>query len=44
MQDRVGAWAVLMRLFRRFDTLAKVFADGDHTDTLIGWGQTDVRL
>jgi len=24
----VGARAVLMRMFRRFDTLTKVFADG----------------
>jgi putative transposase len=28
IQDRVGARAVLMRMFRRFDTLTKVFADG----------------
>ncbi len=39
IQDRVGAHAVLMRLFRRFDTITKVFADGGYTETLIDWTQ-----
>jgi len=40
IQDRVGARAVLMRLFRRFDTVVKVFADGGYTGTLIDWAKT----
>jgi transposase len=39
IQDRVGARAVLMRLFRRFDTIKKVFADGGYTGKLIGWAK-----
>jgi len=39
IQDRVGARAVLMRLFRRYDRLTKVFADGGYTGTLIGWAK-----
>ena len=39
IQDRVGARAVLMRLFRRFDTVVKVFADGGYTGTLIEWAK-----
>ena len=39
VQDRVGARAVLMRLFRRFDTITKIFADGGYTGTLIDWAQ-----
>ncbi len=39
IQDRVGACAVLMRLFRRFDALVKVFADGGYTGTLIDWAK-----
>jgi len=39
IQDRVGARAVLMRLFCRFDTVVKVFADGGYTGTLIGWAK-----
>jgi len=39
IQDRVGARAVLMRLFRRFDRLTKVFADGGYTGTLIDWAR-----
>jgi len=31
IQDRVGARAVLTRLFCRFDTIAKVFVDGGYT-------------
>ncbi|MGA9669798.1 MAG: transposase, partial [Terracidiphilus sp.] len=37
VQDRVGARAVLMRLFCRFDTIVKVFVDGGYTGTLIEW-------
>jgi transposase len=39
IQDRVGARAVLMRLFCRFDTIAKVFVDGGYTGTLIEWAK-----
>jgi putative transposase len=39
IQDRVGARAVLMRLFRRLDRLTKVFADGGYTGTLIEWAR-----
>ena len=39
IQDRVGARAVLMRLFCRFDTIAKVFVDGGYTGTLIDWAK-----
>jgi transposase len=39
IQDRVGARAVLTRLFRRFDTLVKIFADGGYTGTLIDWAK-----
>jgi len=39
IQDRIGARAVFIRLFRRFDTLTKVFADGGYTSTLIGWAK-----
>jgi transposase len=39
IQDRVGARAVLTRLFRRFDTIAKVFVDGGYTGTLIEWAE-----
>ena len=39
VQDRVGARAVLMRLFRRFDSITKVFADGGYTGTLVGWAK-----
>ena len=39
IQGRVGARAVLMRLFRRFDTITEVFADGGYTGTLIDWAQ-----
>jgi transposase len=35
----VGARAVLMRLFGRFDTIVKVFADGGYTGTLIDWAK-----
>ena len=30
IQDRVAARAVLMRLFCRFDSITKVFADGGY--------------
>jgi transposase len=39
IQDRVGARAVLMRLFCRFDTVVKIFADGGYTGTLIDWAK-----
>jgi transposase len=39
IQDRVGARAVLMRLFCRFDTVVKVSADGGYTGTLIDWAK-----
>ena len=39
IEDRVGARAVLMRLFCRFDTVVKVFADGGYTGTLIDWAK-----
>ena len=39
IQDRVGARAVLMRLFCRFDTITKVFVDGGYTGKLIGWAK-----
>ena len=39
IQDRVGARAVLVRLFRRFDTLTTVFADGGYTGKLIDWAK-----
>ena len=39
IQDRVAARAVLMRLFCRFDSIAKVFVDGGYTGKLIGWAK-----
>jgi transposase len=39
IQDRVAARAVLMRLFCRFDTITKVFADGGYTGKLIDWAK-----
>jgi len=39
IQDRAGARPVLMRLFCRFDTIAKVFVDRDYTGKLIDWAQ-----
>jgi putative transposase len=39
IQDRVGARAVLTRLFCRFDTITKVFVDGGYTGTLIEWAR-----
>lgn len=39
IQDRAGARAVLMRLFRRFDSITKIFADGGYTGTLIDWAK-----
>lgn len=37
IQDRVGARAVLLRLFARFHTLQVVFADGGYTGKLVTW-------
>lgn len=39
MQDRVGARAVLTRLFCRFDTIFKIFVDSGYTGQLIDWGR-----
>ena len=39
VQDRVGARAVLTRLFGRFDAIVKVFVDGGYTGTLIDWAK-----
>lgn len=39
IQDRVGARAVLMRLFCLFTTIRIVFVDGGYTGTLIGWAK-----
>ncbi len=39
VQDRVGARAVLMRLFCRFDTIVKVFVAGGYTGQLIEWAR-----
>ena len=39
IQDRVAARAVLMRLFCRFDSITKVFADGGYTGKLIDWAR-----
>jgi putative transposase len=37
IQDRVGARAVLIRLFRQIHGLKKIFADGGYTSRLIDW-------
>src|ERR1019366_1766484 len=39
IQDRVGARAVLTRLFCRIDTITKVFVDAGYTGKLIGWAK-----
>ena len=39
VQDRVGARAVLTRLFCRFDSIVKVFVDGGYTGSLIDWAR-----
>jgi transposase len=39
IQDRVGARAVLMRLFCQFATVMTVFADGGYSGTLIDWAK-----
>ena len=39
IQDRVGARAVLMRLFGRFDSIGKVFVDGGYAGSLIEWAR-----
>ena len=36
IQDRVGARALLIRLFLHFKCLKTIFADGGYTNTLIG--------
>lgn len=39
IQDRVGARAVLTRLFATFSTLSAVFVDGGYTGKLIDWAK-----
>jgi transposase len=39
IQHRVGARAVLIRLFCRFQGIVKIFADGGYTGTLIDWAE-----
>ena len=39
IQDRVAARGVLMRLFCRFDSITKVFADGGYTGKQIDWAK-----
>jgi len=39
IQDRVGARAVLIRLFRHFHDLQTVFLDGGYTGKLLDWGR-----
>lgn len=39
IQDRVGARAVLMRLFCRFETIFKVWVDSGYTGTLLAWAK-----
>ena len=39
IQDRVGARAVLTRLFCRIDTITKVLVDGGYTGKLIDWAK-----
>lgn len=39
IQDRVGARAVLLRLFATFDTLTTVFVDGGYSGKLIEWAK-----
>ena len=37
IQDRVGAKALLVRLFMRFECLTTIFADGGYSGRLINW-------
>ena len=37
IQDRVGAKALLVRLFMRFECLKTIFADGSYRGRLINW-------
>lgn len=37
IQDRVGARALLIRLFTLIPSIQRVFADGGYTGKLIGW-------
>ena len=39
IQDRVGARAVLIRLFILLNTVQTVFVDGGYSGKLIGWGR-----
>jgi putative transposase len=39
IQDRIGARAVLIRLFRHFEGLQTVFLDGGYSGKLLAWGQ-----
>ena len=37
IQDRVGAKALLIRLFLHFECLKTIFADGSYSGSLINW-------
>ena len=37
IQNRVGARALLVRLFMRFECLKTIFADGSYSGRLINW-------
>ena len=37
IQDWVGAKALLVRLFMRFECLKAIFADGSYSGSLINW-------
>jgi transposase len=39
IEDRVSARAGLMRLFRRFESITTVFADGGYTGKRIDWAK-----
>ena len=37
IQDRAGAWALLIRLFLYFESLKTIFVDGSYSCSLINW-------
>ncbi|WP_439650771.1 transposase [Ottowia massiliensis] len=37
IQDRAGAWALLIRLFLYFESLKTIFVDGSYSGSLINW-------
>ena len=39
IQDRIGARAVMLLLFRRVDSITTIFADGGYTGKLIDWAK-----